>query len=662
VGLVIASHAGINRLDGGFIGVDVFFVISGFLITGLLLREHERTGRISIADFYVRRARRILPAATLVILVVLAFAAVLLPQTALTPAVADAGWAAVFLANWRFAAVGMDYFASPDPSLLQHYWSLAVEEQFYLVWPLLALLLLPRMSRRGFAIAAAVVAALSLTWSLFFTSANAGEAYFNTPARAYELAAGALLACFLTSPLGGKLTRNVLAVGGAVLILVAALALDEGQPFPGWQALLPVLGTVALLAAGPRTAVGSVLSWGPIRYIGDISYSLYLWHRPALLLAPLYLPESWPHWSKMLVAGGIAFVLSVLTYHGVEQLFQQKRVPVLTRGRLALVLWPLSLALVAAGSFSSVGYADARQDAQTAQAQEWLESHGAFDVPETVVDAQPVLREALDLADAGAPIPPAIDPSALKEGGWQQFAAGGCYANDGKTSIPKDDCVFGDPDAEHVVALVGDSHAVMWIRALDAIGKDQGFQVRIVAKLSCAPYPIFQEVGHMPQAECDAFREWAQQHLHDLAPDTIVVTARGQLNMRDDASGSVDEQWSAAVTGRLEERRGLTTDVRVLGDVPPRPTPADCLTAVDAIQATCVTSSDSREIRSNALTREAAEAVGARYVEVTPLVCVDGRCPLVVGDTVLYEDGSHLTGDWTRRVWRAMADLLGPIP
>ena len=368
---VIASHAGVPFLPGGFVGVDVFFVISGFLISQLLFREVEKSGRVSIPGFYARRARRILPAATLVTVATIVASAIWLSAIDLVEVVKDSLWAVFFAANIHFAEVGTDYFAAEEPpSPLQHYWSLSVEEQFYLVWPALLLVLVLVSRRRAqqkalpkrlvFGVLLVVTVA-SFVWSVVSTSSDPLAAYFSTPARAFELGLGALTALVAPAVAArwSALVRGLVCATGLVLIAVACVAYTDQTAFPGSAAALPVVGSALVLLAGaggqatqpiPVRALGVL----PMRTVGDWSYSLYLWHWPVLIIAQRRLDEDLGFWRTTLCVV-VVFVLSALTYRYVEQPFRSpKRFPV----RRALTLYPAAVAVVAAASLGGHYYSE----------------------------------------------------------------------------------------------------------------------------------------------------------------------------------------------------------------------------------------------------------------------------------------------------------------
>ena len=327
VGLVILFHAFHKPFTGGFVGVDVFFVISGFLITSLLLKEHERAGRISISDFYARRIRRILPASALVVLVTLFGTYHWLGFIAGNSVANDAKWTAIFAANIHFGLVRTDYFgALLPPSPLQHMWSLGVEEQFYVVWPgvFLVLVLLLRGARHRKALAGALssIIAASLIWSVIQTAANQTWAYFSPLTRGWELALGALVA--VVTPTIARLRPawvvQALAFAGLACIAIAALLFTSDTRYPGSAVTLPVVGSAVLIAAGcanQRTIVGRGLSVRPMQWLGARSYSLYLWHWPLLVIPAQYATREL---SASQNAGWVLLtvVASAITYQLVE--------------------------------------------------------------------------------------------------------------------------------------------------------------------------------------------------------------------------------------------------------------------------------------------------------------------------------------------------------
>ena len=334
VGLVLLFHGYGHPFTGGYIGVDVFFVISGFLITGLLLNEQNRSGRVSISRFYARRVRRILPASTLVVLATVFATYLWLGFITGNAAANDAKWTAVFAANFRFAVLGTDYLGSQlPPSPLQHMWSLGVEEQFYVVWPGLFLLLglMIRGSRHRSALAGALLAIIvaSFAWSVVQTADNQTWAYFSPFTRAWELGLGALLA--VLTPVIARLRPgwlpHVLAITGLGGIVASALVLTTATHFPGWAVAFPVLSTGLLIAAGcaaQNTLVGHVLAVRPMQWLGARSYSLYLWHWPLLVIPAQYLTRD----LSALEATGwlaLAVVASAVSYRFLENPIRRSR-------------------------------------------------------------------------------------------------------------------------------------------------------------------------------------------------------------------------------------------------------------------------------------------------------------------------------------------------
>ncbi|MEW6638500.1 MAG: acyltransferase, partial [Actinomycetota bacterium] len=330
VGAVLLYHAGLPFAGGGYVGVDVFFVISGYLITGLLLREIEGTGRISLSRFYSRRAKRLLPLTVVVLAAVVALSWPLFSPVRMDAVSWDVIAAALYVINWRLGVEAVDYFeAGLGASPVQHFWSLSIEEQFYLLWPALLLLVAwwCRRTGRGLrpALAAALgtVAASSFVYGVYLTEQQAGAAYFATPARAWELALGGMLALVPAARL--RVLRPgaaALAAAGLCAIAWSTYRFGDETPFPGYAALLPTLGTAAVIAAGTATTStwpGRLLTLSPMRHVGRISYSWYLWHWPPLVFAAAYWGDLSPLAGMAVVAA--SYIPAVLSHRWVESPF-----------------------------------------------------------------------------------------------------------------------------------------------------------------------------------------------------------------------------------------------------------------------------------------------------------------------------------------------------
>lgn len=331
--LVVGSHAAIAGLAGGYIGVDVFFVISGYVITQLLLREAPKGIRRGLADFYCRRIRRIVPAASATLVLTLVVAWLTLGANFDPRLAGDVKWAALFAANLRFIATGSNYFVQGiQPSLITQFWSLGVEEQFYLVFPLLvfaiAAAVRPRQRLTVLTAALAAAVALSAFWSAASSASQPVAAYYSPLTRFWELGLGCLLAVLTVE----KRTHapwldHLAAAAGVVLLGLALLLLGDTSVYPGWLAWLPCAGAALLLWAGAGdapTPVTRLLATRPLGYIGDISYSLYLSHYVWLML-PLQLAFLPTGWGVTALEVGGAVVTAMLSYHFLENPIRRSR-------------------------------------------------------------------------------------------------------------------------------------------------------------------------------------------------------------------------------------------------------------------------------------------------------------------------------------------------
>jgi len=677
---VIASHAGVPFLPGGFVGVDVFFVISGFLISQLLFREVEKSGRLSIPGFYARRARRILPAATLVTIATVLASAIWLSAVDLLAVVKDSLWAVFFAANIHFAAVGTDYFAQEEPpSPLQHYWSLSVEEQFYLVWPalLLVLVLVARWRRgdrglpRPLVLAVlVVVTGASFVWSVVSTSSDPLSAYFSTPARACELGLGALTALVATSVAArmGAAVRGVLCGLGLALIAVACVVYGDQTPFPGWAAAVPVVGSAMVLLAGagghsaeplPIRALGVL----PMRVVGDWSYSLYLWHWPVLIIASRHLGRDLGFLRTVLCVA-VVFVLSALTYRYVEQPFRRPwRLPNLR----ALTLYPAAVAVVAAGSLGGYYYSEYSSGALGDNPAITLSDFGVDDESSYDLAKDPtvaLVQASVIAARHHMAVPSDLTPGLL-DLRKDVPEVGECdYERDSRQLCP-----MGDPDADRSIVVFGNSHGRMWIPAFDQIGSELGFRAYFLVKPNCSASLV--SVGELAPGsplwpECDDFRNWALEQIATLEPDLVVVSSSGPNPVLYDSSGAkipADGEEDATRAGYVElfTRLATISDRPVLlRDVPKAEVEPDtCLTTGRPDLGDCMFKPLAASVRDADISEEAAAATGTEIVDPTKWLCWENQCPVVIGDVLPYRDRGHLTTVYARELSDELIKALG---
>lgn len=656
--IVVAYHAGMPFVPGGFVGVDLFFVLSGFLITQLLLREIAATGTIDLREFWARRARRILPVSALVLATTMLAVRAFMSPLERGAIGTDVLWSALFSGNWRFAQQQTDYLASDrDPSPVLHYWSLGVEEQFYLVWPLLLIALAGvwRISGRRttgraliFGGAFTVVILASLAYCIRTTAANQPYAFFGTPSRAWQLAAGALTALAVPAILRWRpRTRAVLGAMGLVLFGLCVLVLDEsgsaGLAYPSWLAVAPTLAGVLLIVSGtgPYSRLNRLLAVRPLTYVGDISFSLYLWHWPVLVIGMAALDARTPEVRVTLVV--LALALSVASHHLVENPLRRARVLV-RRPALSLAVGAaLVVAVLPVAAYAS----------QT----------GSID--RVVVD--PVRTPG---GEQPAPVPekvtPALEHAAADEGPYKKL---GCHVGFDQTTIPSwDACTFAHRDADQQVMVLGDSISGAIAPAVIKAGEERGWAVTMWAKSRC---PMAEVTKFDPDLggtyeECDVFREAALQAIEQRRPD-VVVLAMSRLTtefLTVDGKQVGGPRAVALATKGLErtvERLRAAGIGVVLSDSPNRAPffPTTCL-AEKRDARSCVF----HENGKTSIMAATAQAMGDRVtlVKANATVCPDGTCQPVVGNVVVYRDKLHFTqtfaktlaGEYAAGVDRAM--------
>jgi peptidoglycan/LPS O-acetylase OafA/YrhL len=664
--LVVLGHAGVWFLRGGFIGVDVFFVLSGFLITRLMLEEAGRNRSVSLSRFYARRAKRILPAAALTLIVTGLAARFLMNVVRAEQAVVDGVWAAFFAANVQFARQGVDYFAQGNPpSPVQHYWSLAVEEQFYLAWPLLLSVVLigialhrrrggdPSRLNVGRLAAVITVAGLgSLAWSVTYTPRTPAAAYFSTLARAWELALGAGLAIGAARFLRlSDRTRAFMGWGGVLAIGAAAVAFSAATPFPGYAALLPTVGTALVIAAGigderSRGGIGRWLGIAPLRYVGDRSYAFYLWHWPALTIAAFYVGHDLGLGTNLLLLAG-AFVLSIASYGLVENPIRRAKLarPI----RTSALLWGTSVGLVlafAAFNLGSIG-ALGRSDGPLPRVTPFTPPSGG--PTPAVARVLPEVVASVEAARRGEPIPATLYPPLNRlYGDNYHFPREDCFAENGEQSIPRI-CRMGPNGATRTMVVFGDSHARHWMPPILWTAREDGWRVLPLVELGCGPSHYAAE----SPPGCASFVDWAVEQVRSLKPDVVLIGGQFLL--------SSPEQVRANVTGTRELVAAmvpLAKDVVVIGDPPAhRQQPVDCLYREDTLAGCTLTRTDD-QIWTYRNVARATEAAGGRFLNTLGWFCFEHQCPMVIGNTIAFRDDSHVSVTYALQLRELFRDAL----
>ena len=579
--LVTLFHA--RLVPGGFIGVDIFYVISGYLITGLILREIEKTGTLDLKSFYQRRIKRLLPTSVFVLFVTAIFAWILFPPITRDSLGRDLFAAAAYISNYLFAWWQNDYQnlnATPSPFI--HYWSLAVEEQFYLVWPIF-ILFLARYGKRVILGGIAVTTALSLLFSIYLTQAAPIWAFYSLPTRAWELGFGALL-LFIPD---FKKKMRILPWLGFLGIAISALNFNENTAFPGKNALLPVLATTVLMA--------TIKYWPPLfddlansgisQWLGAISYPLYLWHWPALVLPSSALGRPLRIYERFLCIV-LTVVLAHLTSKYIEDPLRHKKLRTATVYKGAVITTALSLiaGIVIASSASSI-----------------ITTKGAASYK---FDLVKVMEKPAVYGD-------------------------GCHVNYGETKSGY--CTYGNKNSSTTIVLYGDSHAAQWFPALEKLANERGFKLVSLTKSACPAVDSKRpDQGAFKMVHCTKWRQNSIARIAKIRP-MAVITSSFQYFTPANTKVSRSQWWSDGQRKLLKDLQGSTAHLIYISDTPrPLRDIPNCLASRNS--SSCDSTEKSR----------VSIVSGFQVVDPTPWLCTS-YCPAIVDGTVAYRDASHIS-------------------
>jgi peptidoglycan/LPS O-acetylase OafA/YrhL len=578
--LVVIYHAKVT--SGGYIGVDIFYVISGFLITGLLLRELDGTGSLALRAFYLRRVKRLLPASFFVLFVTAIVAWTVYPTTLRHGLGKDIAAAGAYVSNYLFALWQMDYQnLNATPPVVIHYWSLAVEEQFYLFWPFIILALYRFGARRAVFIGVAAITIASFLLSLFLTPREPIWSFYSLPTRAWGLGIGALL---LFIPKRIRFSSNY-GWAALALILYGTLTFTDKTPFPGTAALVPVIGTAFAIASLNNwpSAMNRFGNLKIVQWLGEISYPLYLWHWPVLVIPSVA-------WGRSLVAHELLIcvlltaLLADLTHRFIEDPIRY------SKPHPKLVIKSGAAATAASLVMGAAIYLSFNDEIR-------LDNGRSYSVSELM--KRPVIYDD------------------------------NCHVNNGQTVSPE--CTYGERGAKRKIVLFGDSHAAQWFPAVERLANENNFELISLTKSAC-PGPAVEKVdsGEYKNSDCFAWRDNSLERIAKLKPYAVIFSGFQHFQVPAGYS-SRREWWQAGQRRTLNSLRGNASHIVYITDTPDpqRDIPA-CLAG--GVISDCDDSERSEPI----------SIPGLKVVNPTPWLCTD-KCSSVINGNVAYRDGSHIS-------------------
>ena len=600
--LVVLFHAKLS--PGGFIGVDIFYVISGYLITGLIIKEVSLKNTFGYRAFYLRRAKRLLPASLSVLALTAIAAWVVLPPTVRGALGGDILAASLYLSNYLFAWWQNDYQnlnATPSPVI--HYWSLAVEEQFYIFWPVLVFTLWRIGRRRSVAVGIAITTILSFALSLFLTVVNPIWAFYSLPTRAWELGIGALLLFLPELALKRSQINTITVWLGFLLLATSVFAFSERTPFPGYNALLPTVGA-ALMIAG-------IASWPPIfndlsklrivQWLGEISYPFYLWHWPLLVLPstrfgrPLTLLER------------ISFILITALAADLTHRYLEK--PIATRSFSSKTIFRSSILATALCTLTAFAILSTDNSSITLKNAESISIASVMQKPQVYLDD--------------------------------------CHVDNGE--VKSGNCTYGDKTSSKTIVLYGDSHAAQWFPALEKLANERGFKLISLTKSACpAPEVKKVEMGAYKNADCFKWRANTLKRIQELKPTAVILSGFQHFELPR-GFASRENWWAGGQVTAYQHLLGSSENLIYISDTPqPKRDIPNCLASKGGKKCDDSEKSDPR--------------VSGNFIKVdpTPWLCAS-TCPAIVNGVVAYRDASHISVEMSRSLALEVEGVLAEL-
>ena len=624
--LVVLYHAKVPGVRGGFVGVDVFFVISGFLITGQLVREVEKHGRIIFSGFYFKRIRRLLPPAAIVVITTLLVSRIWAPLLQTKALGTDTIFVAFYGLNYRLASEGINYQnENAAPSALQHFWSLAVEEQYYVLWPMIIMIIV-LLSRRWWRQVLPMVLTAGILVSLYMSQillhSDQPLSYFSIQSRAWELGIGALVA--LTAHRLVHLPhviRQAASWGGLVAILVSGFCYTDGTSFPGYNALLPVVGAALVIVAGCAGPAGAeiLLDRRPMQGLGKVSYTWYLWHWPFLILAPLLAPSFSFTWLLNLEMMVLALWFAIITYYLVE--YPLRELP------LRKPTW-LGIGFLTSGVTATAGFVASASVVAALSASAAVQLGTSGD-------------PFIGTANSG-PVSPSV-VTAVKD--TPHYPAD-CILSLTATKSPP--CLIGPngraadvkPNSNRVV-LLGDSHAGQWFAPIHSFAAADDLAVEVLNKDGCplATITVVNSALDRTYTECNIWRSSVLRRLaREPRPRIIFISS---LNWYTNNTAELDAGW--AVT--LKVLKAIGAPIVYLEDTPhPTFDVPTCVSSSLNDWSKCAFKRASA-LRADPLLSGSLDRDLTAVVDVNQFLCpgTGPMCPSVRGSVLLYRDTSHVT-------------------